>query len=106
LLHSEDCGHQYRHHKTNIASAAAAITAMIRSTSDRRRAAALALRLPPKLTRDLSFGCRGRQRLRRFKGWLSGWFAKRGEASELYRWAILEYGAQFKDGTNRPQISA
>jgi hypothetical protein len=28
LLHSEDCGHQYRHHKTNIASAASAITAV------------------------------------------------------------------------------
>jgi hypothetical protein len=28
LLNSEDCGHQYRHHKTNIASAASAITAV------------------------------------------------------------------------------
>jgi hypothetical protein len=28
LSHSEDCRHQYRHHKTNIASAASAITAV------------------------------------------------------------------------------
>jgi len=35
LLHSEDCGHQYRYHKTNIASAAAAITAV--ATSRRQR---------------------------------------------------------------------
>jgi hypothetical protein len=28
FLYSKDCGHQYRHHKTNIASAASAITAV------------------------------------------------------------------------------
>jgi hypothetical protein len=28
LLQNEDCRHQYRHHKTNIASAASAITAV------------------------------------------------------------------------------
>jgi hypothetical protein len=28
FLQSEDCSHQYRHHKTNIASAASAITAV------------------------------------------------------------------------------